>query len=175
MYQYPMSPQMSLSVALAIEENQIRCHREWALRLRPFNLGLSQLLMIQAEEMESCRKELLFVANRLLDGRDRLPPVHTPYVRIGFDHFFVLRWDQARLLLDKASRFKEEALNFYCARLVGASDGPLSQQARFYQMMAGLKKAQGQRLQQSLAQLPTPRPNLPDAAWHDSFAKLRYH
>jgi hypothetical protein len=165
---------MALSVALAIEENQIRCHREWALRLRPFNLELSQLLMSQAEEMESSRQELLFVASRLLNGHNRLTPVHTPYVRIGFDHFFVLRWDQARLLLDKASRLKEEALNFYCACLVGASDGAVSLQTRFYQMMAGLKKTQGQRLQQSLAHLPAPRPSQPDAAWHDSFAKLRY-
>lgn len=174
MYRYPMSPQMSLSVALAIEESQIRCHREWALRLRPFNLELVQLLMSQAEEMEGGRKELLFFASRLLDKRERLSRVHPPQVRIGFDHFFVLRWDQARLLLDTAARFKEEALKFYCGCLIGASDRPLSQLTRLYQMMAGLKKAQGQRLQQSLAQLPTPRPKLPDASWHDSFAKLRY-
>jgi hypothetical protein len=168
-----MSPQMSLSVALAIEERQIRCHREWSLRLRPFNLELSRLLMALAEEMESCRRQLLFVASRLLHGRDRFPPVQTSYVRIGFDNFFVLRWDQARLLLDKASRLQEEALNFYCARLVSASDGCLSQLTRFFQMMAGLKKAQGQRLQQSLARLPASGNNLPDAPWHTSFAKSR--
>jgi hypothetical protein len=154
MYQYPMSQQMSLSVALAIEENQIRCHREWALRLRPFNLGLSRLLMTQAEEMEGCRKELMFFANRLLYGHDRLTRAYPRHERIEFDNFFILSWEQARLLLDKASRFKEEALNFYCGCLIGASDGPLSQLSRLFQMMAVLKKAQDQSLQQALTRLP---------------------
>lgn len=106
-------PQASVWQAINIENEHIAHFRTWALRLRPFDSGLSRLLDLQVEEMDDHRRTLLdLTAASLPDNRGRTAvPVqgHSPFTA----HFFVLDGRDAAVILHKARSLKEKALRCY--------------------------------------------------------------
>lgn len=102
------------SFILAAEERLAHYYRELANRLRPFDRGVSQLLEVLAQEREQQRRQVrrlahaMFGTVRLRDqgGRRRLrhPPAR---------HFFVLGWNDAVTLVQRAARLERRTSRLY--------------------------------------------------------------
>jgi len=99
--------------AIDLENHHIAHFRTWALRLRPFDTGLSRLFDLQVEEMDDHRRTLLDLSAAELPEKARYsaPAVHGHPA--GTEHFFVLDTRGAATILDQAGSLKEKALNCY--------------------------------------------------------------
>lgn len=108
-----LSPRPSLAQAIDLENDHIGHFRTWALRLRPFDPGLSRLLDLQVEEMDDHRRMLLDLWENPTGHRGHLsrPLLHQdpPDAK----HFFVLDTRSANGILEHARTLKEKALHYY--------------------------------------------------------------
>lgn len=108
-----LPPQQSLALAIALEDEQVRSLRRWALRCRPFDSALARLFGHLVKETEAHKGDLLYHASRHLEWNQRLrSPVEVDETDED-DHFFIVRTESAQSILDAAVAMKAQANRFY--------------------------------------------------------------
>lgn len=144
-------PQKNLATAIALEDEQQRCFREWSLKLKPYDAGLALILTLQALEMESFRREML--RHQLWKPKGSNPSVAGNAA--DAEHFFVLNANGARALIGAALELAEEARHFY--RYCQSQEPHGSLLSALYQNLCAFKDAHVQILQEAMEQLSFPR------------------
>lgn len=99
--------------AIDLEIDHIAHFQTWALRLRPFDPGLSRLLDLQVEEMDEHRRTLLGLSATQLPEKVRYRAPSAYGHALGTGHFFVLDPRGAAAILNQARELKEKALHSY--------------------------------------------------------------
>lgn len=124
--------------ALAVERHRARCYRQWADRLRPYDLGASGLLDQLAEEKAAVGRDLEAVAQALFSPEA---------IKLGVckraiwdpvpGHFFIVASQDAATLLDAAAWLERRANRFY-ARCAARERHPRLRQC--YERLRGLER-----------------------------------
>lgn len=107
-------PRRTASLALAVELRLTRFYADSANRLRPFDLGVSQLLDMLALEREQQQRELWALARAMFGTLSTVETLCRRLVRSPVSrHFFILDPHDAALLLTQAQRYEGRASRFY--------------------------------------------------------------
>lgn len=149
-HRLPALSKDALLQAINLEQVTGRRFRDWALRLRPFDIGIRQLFEQLAAEMDGYRRELLFQAERLTAHRASrsLRRAADGHREPAPEHFFVVDLGGAIAILDAALHLMVRARETYRHLCDAEPHGSLL--GGLYKNLASFKELHVQMLQEAI-------------------------